>query len=467
VLSRRGLLAAGLSVAIVSAGCSESSVTDTPAATETEPNTDDGTDAVPGSLRVGLDTVTDVPTAPLAFRATSDGRAYVADRPGRVYLLADGTVETALELSDSVVTGSERGLLGLALHPDFASNDRLYVRYSSRPRSGTPTDYSHTFVLAEFRARADGTVDAASERTLLEIPQPQGNHNSGPIAFGPDGYLYIGVGDGGAGGDVGSGHVEDWYEPNDGGNGQDVTENLLGSLLRLDVDARPEGRPYGIPADNPLVGKDGRGEHYAWGLRNPWGISFDGADLYVADVGQSRYEEVNLVVKGGNYGWNVAEGTHCYRTDRCPETAPGDEPLKEPVIEYPHGGAEVSGVAVVGGHVYRGAAISGLSGMYVFGDLNAEGQLFVASPADSVVRDSVPLECHSTRASAREPTDMRPGRTNSHARPYEGGLWPTGTLPVENGGREKLGQLLALSRDRTGELYALTSSGVHRIVPTA
>lgn len=152
----------------------------------------------------------------------------------------------------------------------------------------------------------------------------------------------------------------------------------------------------------------------------------DGTDLYVADVGQSRYEEVNLVVRG----WNVAEGTHCYRTDRCPETAPGDGPLKEPVIEYPHGGAEVSGVAVVGGHVYRGAAIPGLSGTYVFGDLDAKGRLFVASPAEE-------------------------------------GLWPTGTLPVEDGGREKLGQLLALARDRTGELYALTSSGVHRIVPAA
>jgi glucose/arabinose dehydrogenase len=414
--SRRAFLAAGLSIAVGAAGCS----------LRDGGGDGNGTDA--GGLRVGLETVTDAPAAPLAFRQAPGGTGYVADRPGRVYRLDDGAVGTALDLTDAVTTGGERGLLGLALHPEFGSNRRLYLRYSSRPRQGTPEGYSHTFVLAEFRVREDGTIDPESERTLLEIPQPQGNHNSGPIAFGPDGCLYVGVGDGGAGGDVGAGHVADWYEPNGGGNGQDVTGNLLGSLLRIDVDDRSGDGPYGIPEDNPLVGREGLDEHYAWGLRNPWGISFDGGDCYVADVGQSSFEEVNRVENGGNYGWNVREGTHCFGTDDCPEAAPRGESLREPVIEYPHSGADVSGVAVVGGYVYRGDALPGLSGQYVFGDLNANGELFVASPAEE-------------------------------------GLWSTDVLAVQEGSRDRLGRLLGMAQDRNGELHALTPGGVHRIVP--
>jgi glucose/arabinose dehydrogenase len=418
--TRRGFLAAGLSVAVGTAGCGQPGETGTPTDQgPTGPDTD--------SLQVRLETVTDAPDAPLAFQPTSNGATYVADRPGLVHLLRDGSVETALDMTDPVVTGSERGLLGLALHPAFDSNGRLYVRYSARSRSETPPSYSHTFVLAEFRVREDGTIDADSERTLLEIPQPQGNHNSGPIAFGPDGFLYVGVGDGGAGGDRGTGHVEDWYGASDGGNGQDVTENLLGSLLRIDVDARSGDRPYGIPDDNPLVGQEGLDEHYAWGLRNPWGISFDEEDLYVADVGQNRFEEVDMIENGGNYGWNVLEGTHCFGADSCPEATPDGEPLRDPVIEYPHGGADVSGVAVVGGHVYRGDAIPDLAGKYVFGDLNAQGRLFVASPAEE-------------------------------------GLWPTDVLEVVSESRDRLGRLLALSRDPSEELYALTPGGVYRIV---
>jgi glucose/arabinose dehydrogenase len=409
--SRRGFLALGLSVAVGSAGCLSRGDTETG----------------DSDLQVGLETVTDAPVAPLAFRETEDGRVYIADRPGRVHLFRDGTVETALDMTDTVMTGGERGLLGLALHPEFGSNGRLFVRYSAPARSGTPPAYSHTFVLAEFRTRADGTIDPESERTLLEIPQPQSNHNSGPIRFGPDGYLYVGVGDGGGGDDVGTGHVPDWYGPNDGGNGQDVTENLLGSLLRLDIDAGGD-QPYAVPEDNPMVGRAGLDEQYAWGLRNPWGISFDGEECYVADVGQNRFEEVNRIERGGNYGWNVTEGTHCFGAEDCPETGPDGDPLREPVIEYPHGGAEVSGVAVVGGHVYRGSAVPELDGRYVFGDLNAGGDLFVADPADE-------------------------------------GLWSTAVLPVEDGSRDRLGRLLGLSRDRAGEQYALTGSGVHRIVP--
>jgi glucose/arabinose dehydrogenase len=424
--TRRGVLAAGLSIAVGTAGCSRRNGTGAETPTPTPASGDGGSGAADG-LGVGLETVTTAPDAPLAFRTTPTGAAYVADRPGRVHRLAEGSVGTALDLTGSVLTGSERGLLGLALHPEFDSTGRLYVRYSSRTRSGTPDSYSHTFVLAEFRTREDGTIDPDSERALLEIPQPQGNHNSGSIAFGPDGYLYVGVGDGGAGGDAGPGHVDDWYEANDGGNGQDVTENLLGSLLRIDVDDRGGSRPYGIPDDNPLVGAAGLDEHYAWGLRNPWGISFDGEDLYVADVGQNRFEEVNRIERGGNYGWNVREGTHCFGAEDCPEATPDGEPLRDPVVEYPHGDAAVSGVAVVGGHVYRGDAVPELSGKYVFGDLNAAGRLFVATPADE-------------------------------------GLWSTDVVAIDEGDREKLDRLLALGRDRAGELYALSASGVHRLV---
>jgi glucose/arabinose dehydrogenase len=422
------MLSLGLSATLGLAGCSQPPSTDPPTTQQTTEGAPTTGETPTGDLSIRLDTITEEPTSPLAFATAPDGRHYVVDRPGQIHLLTDGSIRTALDISDAVVTGGERGLLGVALHPEFGSNGRLYVRYSATTRSNTPSTYSHTFVLAEFRARSDGTVDAGSERTVLEIPQPQGNHNSGPIAFGPDGYLYVGVGDGRGANDQGRGHVEDWYDETPGGNGQDVTENLLGSLLRIDVDGLSGDTPYGIPADNPLVDTAGLDEHYAWGLRNPWGISFDGDDLYVADVGQGRFEEVNLVENGGNYGWNVKEGTHCFGTDSCPSTTPDGAQLRDPIIEYPHSGAAVSGIAVVGGHVYRGVAIPELAGRYVFGDLSARGRLFVASPTES-------------------------------------GLWPTEVLTIAESDKDKLDSLLALGRDRDGELYALGPSGVYRLAP--
>jgi glucose/arabinose dehydrogenase len=449
--SRRRVLLLGVSSAIGLAGCNQSSddetgtadgtdesttQTQSPPSTETvSTTTGDGaeTDTATGEtgLPIRLETVTAEPAAPVALQETPNGAYYVADLPGRIHRLADGSLTTALDYTDVVMTGSERGLLGLALHPDFETNSKLYVRYSAPIESDdVPSSYSHTFVLSEFRTTDDGTIDPDSERRLLEIPEPQGNHNSGPIAFGPDGFLYVGVGDGGAGGDRGEGHVEDWYDRNAGGNGQDVTENLLGSLLRIDVDGQSGDRPYGIPDDNPLVGEDGLDEHYAWGLRNPWGISFDGQDLYLADVGQSSYEEVNIVEKGGNYGWNVKEGRHCYGADSCPDRTPEGTLLRDPIIEYPHSGEDVSGIAVVGGHVYRGTAFPSLEGNYVFGDLDAQGELFAATPA-------------------------------------EDGLWPTDVLSVTESTQNKLGQLLGIAKDRDGELYALDQSGVHRLVPSS
>ena len=365
--------------------------------------------------------------SPVAVETPGSGDSFVADQSGQIYSVGDQGRRDApfLDVSDRTVDVSgvsERGLLGLAFHPDYAENGRFFVRYSAPPRGNTPDGYSHTFVLSEFRADPDArTADASSERTLLEIPEPQSNHNAGSVAFGPDGYLYVGVGDGGGGGDRGRGHVDDWYDAVDGGNGQDVTENPLGSVLRIDVDGREtvrgEKRPYAVPDDNPLVGNEGLDEQYAWGFRNPWRISFgpDGR-LFVADVGQSAYEEVNVVERGGNYGWNVREGTHCYDASDCPSETPDGSPLRPPVIEYPHRNAEVSGISVIGGYLYDGDAVPALDGTYVFADWRANGELFVA----------------------RE-------------RPE--GLWPVTSVPMEN----LDSNVLSFGLDADGELLVCTS----------
>jgi glucose/arabinose dehydrogenase len=391
---------------------------------------------------IGLETLATGFSVPLdvAFAPDAD-RRYVADKGGLVAVHEpDGLRdEPFLDVRDAVEGGSEKGLLGIALHPDFAENRRLFVRYSAPRRAGTPDDYSHTFVLAEFEATDDGTrVNRDSERTILEIPQPQRNHNAGDIAFGPDGYLYVGVGDGGSSGDSGMGHATDWYDATDGGNGQDVTENRLGSILRIDVNDRQNGTAYAIPDENPLVGEPGYDEQYAWGFRNPWRFSFDEQDFFVADVGQREYEEVNLVEKGGNYGWNVEEGTHCFETDECPDTTPesvrGGEPLVDPVIEYPHSDAPVSGKSVIGGYVYRGSNVPSLQGAYVFGDLAANGRLFAAVPMED--RD---------------------------------GLWPTEVVEVADDHSTKIERIYSFGRDAEGEVYVLGrgsdgDGGIHRVV---
>jgi glucose/arabinose dehydrogenase len=369
-------------------------------------------------------------------------RAFVPDQPGVIHVVDDDGRRPApfLDIRDQVFTGgNEAGLLGLAVHPDFAENRRFYVRYSAPRREGTPENYSHTFVLSEFRATEDGDrSDPETERTLLEIPEPQANHNAGDVDFGPEGHLYVAVGDGGAANDQGRGHVGDWYDAVDGGNGQDVTENLLGSILRIDVDDRSGEEPYGIPEDNPLLDEEGLDEHYAWGLRNPWRMSFDEETgrLFVGDVGQNTWEEVNVVEKGGNYGWNVREGAHCFQVDECPTETPDGEPLVDPILEYPNqrGGpdAEITGISVTGGHVYRGEAIPSLRGDYVFGDLT--GQLL---------------------------------RGEEDA---ESGTWTLHDLALADGDAEKLPNLIAIGRDRAGELYVTTrghdSGAVYRIVPT-
>ncbi|MDZ7688983.1 MAG: PQQ-dependent sugar dehydrogenase [Halobacteriales archaeon] len=432
-LTRRRVLAAlGAGTASAVTGCVGGDGDDT--GTTTEPL---GT--------VGLETVADGLESPIDLVFVPEEEVgYVAERPGRILVYdteADSLrEEPLLDISDSVVLGGERGLLGIEPHPNFAENGRLFVRYSAASRQETPDNYSHTFVLSEFEANDDLTqADTDSERTVLEIPQPQGNHNAGDIAFGPDGYLYVPVGDGGSGGDTGRGHVEDWYDANEGGNGQNVTENLLGSMLRIDVDDTDDGRNYAVPDDNPLVGREGLDEYYAWGLRNPWRISFDDGDLYVADVGQNRYEEINIVEKGGNYGWNVREGVHCYNASDCPTSTPdevrGGEPLVDPILEYPHSGGDITGVSVIGGYVYRGSEVPLLEGRYVFGDLQPQGRLFVGVP----------------------PEDEE-GENEDR--------WSLEYVELTEDASNRLGRILSFGRDGDGEMYVLGGGSVYRVVPS-
>ncbi len=244
--------------------------------------------------------------------------------------------------------GDEEGLLGLAFSPDFSTDRRVYLFYTAgSPRRG---------VLSRFRAPGNA-IDMSSEQVLLEIPQPFANHNGGHLAFGPDGMLYVAVGDGGSAGDPQR-------------NGQDLG-TLLGSILRLDV----SGQAYTIPPDNPFVGTAGaRGEIYAYGFRNPWRFSFDSATgaLWAGDVGQDQWEEVDRVVRGGNYGWNTLEGFVCFRASGCDTSG-----LRAPRAAYSH----ERGCSVTGGYVYRGPSMPELVGWYVYGDF-CSGNIWAVNTAD-------------------------------------------------------------------------------------
>jgi glucose/arabinose dehydrogenase len=269
----------------------------------------------------------------------------VLEKPGRIRVVKDNALTPIpfLDITDRVGSSqSEQGLLGLAFHPDFTKNGFLYLNY---------TDLQGDTVVSRFAVSGDpDQVDPASEMVLLKLPQPAANHNGGHLAFGPDGYLYIGTGDGGAAGDR-------------FGNGQNG-RTLLGAMLRLDVAG---GQPYTVPPDNPFVGnQDVRDEIWALGLRNPWRYSFDRqtGDLYIADVGQNQYEEVNIQLAGNpggqNYGWPIMEATHCFPAGQACD--PTD--LTLPVAEYDHS----QGCSVTGGYVYRGQEYPMLTGIYLFGD---------------------------------------------------------------------------------------------------
>lgn len=354
-----------------------------------------------GEMSVDLAPIAEGLTAPVYLtEAPGDsGRLYVVDQAGMIRIITpEGELldEPFLDITDRMVTlqenFDERGLLGLAFHPEYAMNGRFFVHYSAPLRDGGPDEWNHTAHVSEF-SRSDNPLvaDHDSERIILQVDHPQFNHNGGAVAFGPDGYLYISLGDGGGGNDVGTGHVDDWYEENEGGNGQAFDQNLLGSILRIDI----ETEPYGIPADNPFVDGPGMDEIWAFGLRNPYRISFDSGgdnELLVGDAGQGLWEAMYLIEGGSNYGWNVREGAHCFNTDEpldgratCPQEDPDGRPLVPPVIQYPHARqVDGLGVVVVGGHVYRGSQIPELEGGYVFGDWSASfsapaGRVFVAT----------------------------------------------------------------------------------------
>src|SRR5450432_3742146 len=299
----------------------------------------------------GLQVVADGLVAPIGVFEPPDGskRLFVIDEIGKIWIIgADGKKLTTpfIDITSKMVTLSpsydERGLLGLAFHPDFKTNGKFYLFYTAPPRAGTPVPgavgatWNNLTRVSEFKVSADANVaDVSSERVLIEDDHPYLNHNAGTLAFGADGFLYISIGDGGNMDDVGNGHVPDWYTVNIGGNGQDNYANLMGNILRIDVN----GSPYNIPPDNPFVGTAAKPEIYAFGFRNPFRFSFDMGgthQLIAGDEGQSLYEEIDLVTKGGNYGWNVKEGTHCFDADSdlierpsCPMTDSAGNPLIE------------------------------------------------------------------------------------------------------------------------------------------
>jgi len=267
-------------------------------------------------------------------------RLFVVEQTGRIRILKRKRLlsNPLLDISDRVKVGGERGLLGVAFHPHFHENGRVFVNYSRKTDGAT--------VISEFQISDAPNQNMPTERVILIIPQPYGNHNGGMIAFGPDGFLYIGTGDGGAGGDPG----------NRGQNQQD----LLGKILRIDIDHEI---PYAIPKTNPFVARPHGQEIFAWGLRNPWRFSFDKntGTLWVADVGQNQWEEIDRVKKGKNYGWRIMEGRHCFKpSNRC-----NIEGLSLPIAEYAH---ESGRCSITGGYVYRGEQVPGLKGTYVFGD---------------------------------------------------------------------------------------------------
>ncbi len=365
----------------------------------------DGSGPTPpnGVVSVGLAQVASGLNFPLYVTAPPGdaSRIFIVEKGGTIRIVKDGALLPVpfLDITSLVSTGSEQGLLGLTFDPQYGTNRRFVVHY---------TDVGGNTRLSTFlRSEADPDLaDPATEQLVLSAEQPYPNHNGGQILFGPDGYLYLGLGDGGSGGDPQS-------------RGQDLTE-LLGSILRLDLSAAP----YVIPADNPFVGiAAARAEVWSYGLRNPWRFSFDRAtgDLYIGDVGQNEWEEVDVssaaagAGKGVNFGWNLMEGLHCYASTTCDQSG-----LELPVLEYGHD----QDCSITGGYVYRGAAIPDLQGTYFYSDF-----------------------CSGWVRSFR----------------YEGGKavephqWPT-LVPG--------GAVTSFGEDAAGELY-LTSSegGVYRIVP--
>lgn len=354
-----------------------------------------------GELELRAEQVVSGLASPVHLTAPpGDSRLFVVEQPGRIRIIENGLLLAApfLDIAAAVRSGGEQGLLSVAFHPEYGSNGQFFVNF---------TDGGGATRIVRFTVSADrDRADPASARVVLTVAQPFGNHNGGQIAFGPDGMLYIGMGDGGSGGDP-------------LGHGQN-RNTLLGALLRIDVNAV---EPYGVPPDNPHVGAaDARPEVWATGLRNPWRFSFDheAGMIYVADVGQNRREEVNVQPAGTgglNYGWNRMEGSLCYPAGASCDASG----LVLPAREYTN---PDSGCSITGGHVYRGSAIPELVGHYMYADYcRGWVRSFRVAPDGSITED-------------RE--------------------WP----PL--GG---LGRISSFGEDASGELYIIVHEGaVHRIV---
>ena len=351
----------------------------------------------PESIPVRLTKIAGTFTAPMMIATDGSGRLFVADQIGTVRIIgANGTVypEPFLDLRDRMIALSpqydERGLYAIAFHPDSTSNGRVFVHYAAPLRQGAPAGWSCTNRLSEFRVMAGNPdrVDPASEKILLAIDKPQMNHNGGPILFGPDdGYLYIALGDGGGADDTGAGHTPGT------GNAQDPA-TLLGKVIRIDVDSvGTGGKAYAIPQDNPFMTNPAfLPEIYAMGLRNPAYLSFDAGGnhtLTTGVAGQELFESVFFLAKGGNYGWKIREGTHCFDPEDagtpppepCATTGARGEPLIGPVVETGHD----IGNTIVGGYIYRGTDVPALSGKYIFGMwstgfTSGDGSIYAATP---------------------------------------------------------------------------------------
>lgn len=351
-----------------------------------------------GEVSILLEQVVDGLQSPVFLTApANDPRLFVVEQPGRIRIVQNGSLLPTpfLDIASRVSAGGERGLLSVAFHPDYAANGTFFVNF---------TDTRGDTRIERFRVSADPTrADPASAELVLTVAQPFSNHNGGLVAFGPDGKLYIGMGDGGGGGD-----------PEE--TGQDPMR-LLGKMLRIDVDG---ARPYAIPADNPYAGRtDGQREIWATGLRNPWRFSWDRTAnlLFVADVGQNRLEEINAVPAGQgglNYGWDEMEGSDCFE----PATGCSRTGKVLPVSEYTHS----DGCSVTGGYVYRGQDVAALRGHYFYADF-CEGWI------------------RSFRVANGAATDAR--------------SWEL----------ENVGNITSFGEDARGELYVISQSGaVHKIV---
>jgi glucose/arabinose dehydrogenase len=373
--------------------------------------------------QIGLELVADGFTSPVALVSPQDGtqRLFIIDQMGLIWILANGKriEQPFLDIRERVVELNsfydERGLLGLAFHPDFDTNRRFYVSYSGHLQHGLSTkEWDHTTYISEFTVSANDPNQAEpnSERVILAMNKPGYNYEAGNVAFGPDGYLYIATGD----------SVRD-PATEAGKYAQDIT-SLLGKILRIDVNGIAGLRQaYLIPPDNPFTSGAARPEIFAYGFRNPYRFSFEVSEvgktrLFVADVGQALMEEVDLVDSGGNYGWPIREGTSCFNSQRW------DQPLElcatntliEPIIAYAHHG-DLS--AIIGGTVYDGETIPRLNGGYIFGDWGrGKGHLFVA-------------------------------------RPPKFGLGPWRVTEIQH---PELGQILGIGQDENRELYVLTKA---------